>query len=242
MLVVVALIGVLIAMLAPALSGTLGAARGFRCQMSLRQVSFDFSLFADEQLHGDRGADARLGDRRFRLMTFQESLYGIDEYWKGGNADTMTLSEHVADPPMRCSEVHGDLTLMKGLSVDQVGAITPSDRVSFGFNIRLHRPEVGEYDMPTDEAAPLTSNVLQQGMTPLAWDVDGREAFVDKGVLPQFSGPSLDSRGMYGAELVWFPGKRHNGQMNIAFIGGQVVSTNDPLAESTWQWDYQPVR
>ena len=55
LLVVIALISVLVTLLAPALSSTLGSARGFRCQMSLRQIAFDFSLFADEQFKMERG-------------------------------------------------------------------------------------------------------------------------------------------------------------------------------------------
>jgi len=242
LLVVIALIGVLITMLAPALSNTMGSARGFRCQMSLRQIAFDFSLFADEQFHGDRGDDARLSGRRFRLMTFQESLYGLDEYWEMGEAETNILREKAPDPPMRCSEVHGDLTLRRGLSAEDWGAIAPPQSVSFGFNIRLHRPEVGEYPLPTDEPVRLSNEVMMHGMTPLVWDVDGEEAFHDKNWIPQFTGPSINEYGVYANEMVWFPGTRHNGTMNVAFIGGQVVSTREPLSETTWRWDYQPVR
>ena len=242
LLVVVSIIGVLAALMAPALSSTLGASRGFRCQMSLRQVAFDFSLFADEQLHGDRGDDAPFGDRRFRLMTFQESLYGLDEYWSHGDADEVVLTEDIPDPPLRCSEVTGDITLRRGLSAEQWGAISPSQRVSYGFNIRLHRPEVGEYGVPTAEPTRLNSSVLANGMVPLVWDVDGDEAFEGKGVLPQFSGPSLDSHGMYSDEMVWFPSARHNGQVNVAFIRGQVAASRDPLNEPGWVWDYQPVK
>ncbi len=242
LLVVIALIGVLLTLLAPALSNTMGSARGFRCQMTLRQVAFDFSLFADEQFHGDRGDDARLSGRRFRLMTFQESLYGLDEYWDNPEADTNILYEKAADPPMRCTEVHGDLTLRRGFSAEEWGAIAPPQSVSFGFNIRLHRPEVGNYPIPVDEPVRLSNDIMQHGMTPLVWDVDGEEAFHDKNWIPQFTGPSVQDRGFYANEMVWFPGTRHNGTMNIAFIGGQVVSTKEPLRESNWRWDYQPVR
>lgn len=242
MLVVIALLGVLLTLLAPALSSTLGAARGFRCQMSLRQIAFDFSLFADEQLQADRGDDANLSGRRFRLITFQESLYGLDEYWTPGAGETAVLREKAPDPPMRCTEVHGDLTLRRGLSAEEWGAIAPPQSVSFGFNIRLHRPEVGSYPIPVDEPVRLSNDIMQHGMTPLVWDVDGNEAFNVKNWIPQFTGPSVEERGFYANETVWFPGVRHNGTMNVAFIGGQVLNTRNPLAETTWRWDYQPVR
>jgi len=240
--VVVLIAAVMLTLLAPALSSTLGAARGFRCQMSLRQIAFDFSLFADDQMSSDRGDDDRRPDDRFQLMTFQESQYGLDEFWENEQADTATLSEDVPDPPMRCTEVHGDLTLQRGLSAESWGAIAPPTRVSFGFNIRLHRPEIqyGDLDAPSPEPARLNSRVLRQSMTPLVWDVDGHEAFKQKGVLPQFTGPSLSSRGHYANEMVWFPGMRHNGNVNVAFIGGQVVSSSNPLGERGWRWDYQP--
>jgi len=242
MLVVVLIAAVLLTLLAPALSSTLGAARGFRCQMSLRQISFDFSLFADDQMYSDRGDDERRTDDRFRLMTFQESQYGLDEYWAYGDSQTAALSEDVPDPPMRCTEVHGDLMLARDLSAESWGAIAPSERVSYGFNIRLHRPEInyGDFQAPTLEPARLDSKVLMESMTPLVWDVDGAEAFRQKGVLPQFTGPSLGSRGLYANEMVWFPGMRHNGNVNVAFIGGQVVSTSNPLGERGWRWDFQP--
>ena len=242
MLVVISIIALLGVMMAPALSSTMGAARGFRCQMSLRQVAFEFSVFADDQIGADRGDDAPLGNQRFRLMTFQESLYGLDEYWTGGGSEQVVLTEDNPDPPMRCSEIHGDLLLQRGLSVEHFGAIRPPENVSYGFNIRLHRPEVGEYGVPTAEPTRLSSAVLMNGMVPLVWDVDGHEAFTGKGTLPQFTGPSLDSQGVYSNEMVWFPSSRHNGQVNVAFIGGHVDSSKDPLAEPTWQWGYQPVR
>src|SRR5690242_14076117 len=74
LLISIAIVALLLAILLPALGYTVRAARGFRCQVSLRSVAFDFSVFADDNLHGDRGDDvAVVGRRRFRLETFQES-------------------------------------------------------------------------------------------------------------------------------------------------------------------------
>lgn len=241
LLVVLAIAALLVSLIAPALSRTLGSARGFRCQMSLRQIAFDFSLFADERLPADRGDDLReLGQRRFRLMTFQESLYGLDEFWDESDARTMLLREGQAEPPMRCSEVHGDLVLKRGRTAEDFGAISPPENVSFGFNIRLHRPETPLHGIASQEPAALSSEIMTAGMTPLVWDVDGLEAFRNKGVLPQFSGPSIDPMGAYANDVVWFPGARHNGQVNVGFIGGQVVSSRDPLGEPGWRWDVDP--
>ncbi len=241
LLVVLAITALLVSMIAPALSRTLGSARGFRCQMSLRQIAFDFSLFADEQIPADRGDDLReLGQRRFRLMTFQESLYGLDEFWAHREAETARLTEGRAEPPMRCSEVHGDMVLRRGRTAEDWGAIGPPENISFGFNIRLHRPETPVHGLASPEPAALTPEIMTAGMTPLVWDVDGRDAFRNKGVLPQFSGPSINPMGAYANDVVWFPGARHNGQINVAFIGGQVAASSDPTSEPGWRWDVRP--
>ena len=54
LIVVIAIVVLLIALLLPALGGVMTSARGFRCQMSMRTVAFDFAVFADEslQFHG----------------------------------------------------------------------------------------------------------------------------------------------------------------------------------------------
>ncbi len=57
LLMVVSIIGLLIGILTPAISGAMVRARSFKCQMAQRSVAFDFQIFADLQLHGDRGDD-----------------------------------------------------------------------------------------------------------------------------------------------------------------------------------------
>lgn len=240
LLISIAIVGVLLAVLLPALGYTMRAARGFRCQVSLRSVAFDFSVFADDQLHGQRGNDAALGGRRFRLETFQESQYGIDEFWRW-NGNSHTLPDAEKNDPMRCNQVRGAITLTNNIPCSQ-GAIQPARFVSYTFNMRLHRPEgVAPTGQPILYPATLTSAVLERGRVPLLWDVDGLAA-EQRGVTPVFSGPSLGSTGPYANNQYWFPGLRHNGAANFAFIDGSVLSSSRPLDESSWDWAYQPAR
>lgn len=243
-LVAIAIIAVLMAILLPALGRSMGSARGFRCQMSLRSVAFDFGVFADDQLHGDRKDDrTELGEARFRLETFQESQYGLDEFWNdrwGADELTHTLPDAASNDPMRCAEVRGPITLRASTPCSQ-GAISPSQNISYTFNVRLHRAEVMDgAGRPKAVPVILNSDIMQQGMVPLVWDVDGAAAYA-KDQTPVFSGPSLDSQ-VFGQDDYWFPALRHNGAGNFAFIDGHVRSSMRPLAETDWAWDFQPVR
>ncbi|HZW10098.1 MAG TPA: hypothetical protein VFF69_09350, partial [Phycisphaerales bacterium] len=216
---------------------SMGAARKFRCQVSLRSIGFDFGVFADETLHGDRGHDEELGDR-FRLETFQESEYGIDEFWRWGEKNSHPLPDAENNNPMRCAEVGGAITLHRAVPCSN-GAITPSENVSFGFNGRLHRaPRAGG-----DRWQPvtLTSAVAGESMVPLAWDVDGAEA-KRRGVQPVFSAPKGDEgTGPFAGGTFWFPAMRHNGGLNVLFVDQHVEFSTRPLDED-WRWSFLPRR
>lgn len=238
----IAIIAVMLAFLLPALGSTIRSARGFRCQTSLRSVAFDFSIFADSQLHGDRGTDRSLGPERFRLETFQESQYGLDEFWRWGSPASYSLPDAAKNDPMRCSEVRGAITIYNNTPCSQ-GAISPPQNVSFTFNMRLHRPEgLGPNGQPALIPVSLTSDVLQHGRVPLAWDVDGLKA-QQRGATPVFSAPSLSATGPYANDQYWFPGFRHSGgTANFAFIDGSVAASSRPQTEPGWDWSFQPRR
>jgi prepilin-type processing-associated H-X9-DG protein len=87
----------------------------------------------------------------------------------------------------------------------------------------------------------LTHRILDVTGVPLVWDVDGRAA-VAKGVNPVFSAPSLDSVAVYANDRYWFPGTRHNGSMNVAFVGGHVLTTMRPIQDfGAGAWGFQPI-
>jgi len=235
-----AIIALLVGLLIPALSHSIGAARAFRCQMSLRSAAFDFSIFADEQLHGDRGDDKNLPSGKFYLETFQESQYRIDEFWAYGLAPTHTLPDAGGNDPLRCPEVDGDLVVRRNTPCS-AGAVSPPESVSFGFNARLHRPETKINGMPVARKTALSSSLLEHASVPLLWDVDGAMA-KRKGVQPVFSAPAMDSEQVYAGDSHWFPSFRHGSGLQVAFVGGHVAASKRPLEETGWMWGSQPAR
>ena len=237
-LVVIGIVVALVGILAPAIAGAVATSRGFRCQISMRSVAFDFQMFADEALHGDRGDDR--GRTDFRLETFQESQYGVDEFWRWGDDIRVELSERSQSDTMRCPSVREPLTLRRNLACSN-GAIGPPQSVSYGFNIRLDRAEIiDSRGRPRAVAVRLRPGILQQGQVPLLFDVDGNRAF-ENGVSPLYAGPSLNSQGPFAGDRFWFPAPRHGGKLNAVFLDGHVDSTSNPLGEGGWRWDYQPV-
>lgn len=232
-------IAVLLSLMSTALSGAFGAARGVKCEASLRAVVMDFRAFADASYHTDRGDDARRTDGRFRLATFQDSEYGVDEFWRWGDASMVVMPDLQGDDPMRCAAVEGAITLRRGIECTD-GAVSPSQRISYGLNRRLHRAEVVDsLGRPRVLSVLLSSDVLNESLVPLVWDVDG-EGALERKTIPVFSAPALDSRGAYANDRFWFPAMRHNGAMNVGFLDGHVASTRRPLEEPGWRWDFQP--
>lgn len=233
MLVSIAIVAILLVIALPMLAKTMGSARGFRCQVAQRSVAFDFAVFASDEVGPDRGDDAWLRNR-FRIETFVDSQYGIDEFWRWGEAASHTLPDNANNDPMRCSEVRTEITVKRFLSCAS-GGVSPPANISFGFNLRLHRdPRVVDGSTRLDPVL-LTGAVLESGATPLFWDVDGKVA-ASRRRDPVFSAPSLDDRAVLGDDHYWFPARRHNGAVNVAFIDGHVAASRDPLSEPGWAW------
>lgn len=240
LMMTVSIIAALLAIGGPMLSRSMTAARSVQCQTSLRTVSMDFAMFASDGIHSSRGDDNPLRNR-FRLATFQESEYGIDEFWAFDGQQEHDLESGVDHDPLRCAEVRGAVRVAQNHACTSSGALNPPQNVSYGFNSRLHRAEVsGPGGFPLPKPVLLTSEILSQPNVPLLWDVDGKEAF-SRGVLPQFSAPSLDSKSVYAGDWLWFPSFRHGGFMNIGFVGGHVLTTRTPLEELSVRWAYQPI-
>jgi prepilin-type processing-associated H-X9-DG protein/prepilin-type N-terminal cleavage/methylation domain-containing protein len=235
--VVIAIITILGALLVPAARGTLQAARSFKCQAAQRNVAFDFQVFGDDSLHGDRGDDAQLG-RRFRIETFIESQYRIDEFWGWGSESVHEMPDLNGNDLMRCPEVTGQVLLMRNTPCTS-GGVQPPQSVSFAFNMRLHVAEGrNAAGNPTARVGvPLTGAMLEQPDVPLLFDIDGQAAF-ERERLPLFSAPRLGSD-VYSDDD-WFPAMRHAGRMNAAFLDGSVRETRDPLQAQGWNWAYSP--
>jgi len=241
MLVSIAIVGLLLSILVPALGAAIHSSRAFKCQMGLRSIAFDFSVFADVSLHGDRGDDASAGSGSFRLETFQESEYGVDEFWRWGEREVVSVPDAAGNDPMRCPEVPGELTLRPNAPCSG-GAVAPPKSVSFAFNLRLHRAEVL---MPNGAvrltAVRLVDRIGEESDVPLVLDVDGESATA-QGASPLYTAPAAGSNGPLSQDRFWFPSARHAGRTNVAFVGGHVLMSKTPADEPGWRWDYQPIR
>jgi len=236
--VVVAVMAILFGVLLPSVGRGAAAARAMRCQTSLRSIAFDFTVFADSSLHPRRGDDEARASGRFSLDTFIESQYGVDEFWEYGAAPVATRRiVKGSDDPMRCLEVRGTLLMNRNRACTN-GAVTPPQHVSYGFNLRLSRPETP--DNPASMPVLLNDAILRVGRVPLVWDVDGVGAAARRpSGNPTLTAPPQASDAAFAGNAFWWPGLRHAGAMNVGFVDGSVAPTRNPLSESGWRWDYR---
>lgn len=236
-LVSMAIIGVLVSLLLPALRSAVDMARSRQCQSGQRSVGFDFSIFADESLHGYRGSDARAG--AFTMSSFIDAQYQVGDFWAWPGQDEVQLGELAGQDPMRCPEMRSPLVLTRGRQAFE-GAVAPLENISFGFNVRLHQIEVLDSGgRPRAQRVRLTSAVLEHPNVPLMWDIDPQVA-AEHEMNPLLSGPSLNSPGVFANDRYWFPGRRHHGKGNFLFIDGHVAESGAPVEETGWEWGFTP--
>ncbi len=240
LLVTLSIIALLVSLLLPGLFSVRSRARAYSCQVNLRSASFDFNVFADGSLHGNRGDDTN--SATFALETFQESQYRIDEFWQWPGS---TFKGTVRDlGVMGCAEVSGAVTI-RAQTPCRAGAVQPARNVSYAFNLRLEHPEIQEGGFWTTPPVRLSDNLLREGrldQIPLMWDIDGSLA-EQRDVTPHYSTAPGESGRPYSDGLVWFPSMRHGGRMQIAAVDGSVGETRSPLGhDSRWLWSYQWTR
>ncbi|NOG54984.1 MAG: type II secretion system protein [Planctomycetes bacterium] len=240
LLISISVIFMLLALAMPGYFGVRTRSHKFKCQMNLRSVAFDLSVFADPTLHGGRGdddMDSSLRRDEFWLETFQESQYRMDEFWDRSNDRYEGTTGDLG--VMACPDVKGRVVINSNTPC-RGGAMQPSESVSYAFNLRLDYPDkmVGGHRVPRH--TPLSERMLSEpGLIPLLWDADGTVA-KQNDVTPHYSAPGLDENSPYSDNRVWFPGFRHGGRMQVAFVSGEVLCTTKPLAHETWRWDYTP--
>jgi prepilin-type N-terminal cleavage/methylation domain-containing protein len=245
LLVVVAIVGVLMSILATTLGRVREAARAVHCKSKLQTVAQSFQLFADDYGQAERGRESeRLGPNRFRIEDFQDSLYQTEEFYRIDPGNLGPRPYDTGAHPLICPD--GPRELAREASAQPAeDSITPLENVSVGFNMRLHRASVRvqhgaiEFDVLRD--VTLSVRVLDHPWTPLAFDVDGAAARrrADP-VLPFYSAPPIEATGMYAGGNFWFPSNRHAGQVHAAFLGGHVWSAREPERAADWDWAYQP--
>lgn len=230
-----AIITVLLTLVLAAVRGTLGVAQSLVCQQRAGTVCFDFTTFADDQLHETRGMDARYLGGRFRLITFINGQFRLGEFWaQGQGIDRVPLPD---DHPMQCPAAERGMAVTDTGDAITGGIATPQ-LLSIGVNRRLYQPETPR---PGRLEIQLRSTILIEQNIPLIWDIDGASAF-DSGLENDavLSAPSLGARGPIANNRYWHPSFRHGGRMNVGFVGGHVLSSKRPLEQSGWRWSFWP--
>jgi prepilin-type N-terminal cleavage/methylation domain-containing protein/prepilin-type processing-associated H-X9-DG protein len=237
LLVVLGIIALLLSLLMPALRSARGQVHALRCSSNLRSIAVEFQLFAEGvNAPGWRGEPLRLGG--FYMDDFQESLYRIDEYWDQGSASTATLNAR--DEMIMCPAGPARLERRQGFPCGP-RAVVPPENVTLAANMRLYRATIefaGNVVLAPVAATRVRADVLNQPSVPLVLDVDGLQA-VRNGVEPFYIAPPLrNTLDPYTAGGYWLPGARHRGKINVAFVGGHVLSSARPEDEN-WNWAYQ---
>lgn len=238
-LIVMAIIALLLSILLPALSAGRQAARDLKCKANLRCVAFEFTPFADgsNPVHGESDA---LGNQRFFIEDFQESIYKIAEFWSSGEPERVPLDG--TSTAMMCPSASTSRLERRAGFPCSSGGIGPMRNVSIGFNMRLHK-RTQEVDGGLYlQSARLGPHILGFPDVPLLFDVDGAAA-TDSEQLPFYSAPAITNDKIVDAYENgdrWHPSKRHRNKLNVAFVGGHVLSSSDPVNEPWWRWNYQP--
>ena len=239
LLLVVSIIALLLSILLPALSATRQTANDLKCKANLRSVVLQFICWADASGAGHRGQSDNLGPNIFRIEDFQESIYGVDEFWSGPATERLGMS--AMDQPLMCPSHAGMLERRSGVPCS-AGAVGPKKDVSIGFNKRLETRTRYIQGQPYPAPAYVPEKILHYPDVPVLFDVDGQEA-VQRDLLPYYSAPPiLDDpiTDIYESGMWWFPSFRHRGGLNVGFVGGHVLSSSHPTTEPWWRWSYQP--
>jgi prepilin-type N-terminal cleavage/methylation domain-containing protein/prepilin-type processing-associated H-X9-DG protein len=238
LLVVVAIIAALLSLLLPALSAARSQMRMLKCSSNLRTAAFRFQLFAENQNPEGRGDSARRGRRGFFINDFQDSLYRIDEFWDEPRSSTAVLQAR--QEIMLCAAAADRLNKRRGYPCGRE-ALAPLEDVSLAVNMRLYRAVIrfgGQWRLSPTGITHVAADVLNHPYVPLLIDVDGLEA-VERDLEPFFIAPPVEGdENPYSDGRYWMPSRRHGGRVNVAFVGGHVLSSEQPEREP-WDWTYQ---
>jgi len=246
MLVVVAIIGILMAIMGTSLARVRAAGKSFVCKNQLKNIAFNFIIFADDYGHPWRGDSDQDGRAGFYIEDFQESQYVIKEFWKvnaqGQSSQGEAVKIKASEQPLICPAGEQELEKVPNLPLRSM-AVVPLANVSKGFNMRLDQASVPQPGGGGPQLAQvrLSKRITAYPMVPLVFDVDGVAALaIDAGSLPYYSAPRTNSWDNYASGSYWFPSLRHGGRCNAAFVGGHVLSSLQPVREPGWEWKYQP--
>lgn len=230
----VSILVLLLAVLMPSLASIVRKSHDHLCQTSLRRAAFDFTVFAQE--HGTR--HKATGERGFLLTDFMAAEYRVMEYW--GHAEDGPARAPMSDV-FGCARVEAVATFDPGATCI-TKAVGPGASVSYAFNARLVRAELGgNRGFSTVAEVRLAPSIVSAGRVPLVWDADGGAA-ERAGKSAHFGAPPISPAGLYGDGSRWFPARRHSGTMQVGFVDGSVGISRDPLRENSAQWGFQTVK
>lgn len=232
-------IALLISIVMPAMSAGRHAAKDLECRANFREVGQKFIQFADDSGAGLRGDSQRFGPERFQLEDFVDSVYEVDEFWNGPEAERLAID--ASRQPLMCPESPARLERRAGIPCSN-GAVGPAKNISAAFNRRLDKKSRIIGTRAVAVTAYLTSQILQFPDVPLVLDSDGEEAAL-RDVPAFFTAPPIltdKAVDVYESGKNWFPSFRHRGRINVGFIGGHVLSSSQPTTEPWWRWSYQP--
>ncbi len=234
--VVMSIMGLLLSVLLPAIGSVADQMKAFKCTSNMRTVTLEFQYFADGT--SDQGDSESLGRKRFMANDFQDSLYGLDEFWDRKNENRVLLSTN--SELMMCPAGAKELTKTKGFPCGRQ-AIGPVEDVSVAMNMRLYRSVMTfkrRRVLAPARSSRVTESIMNHPYVPLVIDVDGRQA-AQRNLDPFYIAPPLpNTSDPYSTGHHWMPSSRHDGKTNVAFVGGHVLSSEDPARED-WNWAYQ---
>lgn len=237
LLVVIAIIALLGSIMLSSLAKVRSAGRAVVCMNNLKTVGQEFFTFADDNHPVYRGDSDKQDRKLFRLEDFQERMYRIHEFWDAGSASEVAIK--ASDQPLACPAVEADRLVKRRNLPCSSSAIAPAELVSIGFNMRLDQVSTFFNGWARLQRTRLSSRILERADVPLAFSVDGSKA-VAQDVLPHYSAPPAGDAGLYGTGRFWFPSLRHEGRMNVAYVGGYVQRAADPGRSAKANWKYQP--
>lgn len=237
-MVVVGITMLLIGILLPALGSARSSAKSLVCSSNMRSAVMQFAEFASGESAEGRGDSEELGKYRFFINDAQDQLYGLDEFWDAGKAGTAVMQS--GSQMMLCPAVAGDLTKRQGFPCGS-SALSPTENVSIAFNMRLYRASVNFKGIDILASVAATSvhrEIVNRPYVPILIDVDGKQAKA-RSIEPFYTAPPRDEvEDAYADGRYWIPSDRHNGQTNVAFMGGHVLRSATP-ADEHWDWTYQ---
>jgi prepilin-type N-terminal cleavage/methylation domain-containing protein/prepilin-type processing-associated H-X9-DG protein len=251
LLVTVSIIALLVSILSTTLVKVRAAGRDFVCKNKKKTIAAEFFHFADDNSSVYRGPGVQPGGK-WPISNFVDSLYGIGDFSK--NKATPGDTYDPSKQPMICPSEFKTLTRARDPGGNTLScsaykaAFVDWSSISTGTNYRLHKkPRLISGSLYIPWPAELNSRVLDKIMAPIAFDVDGEAAATQNTNAGPLFG-TVDLNEIHGrtdpAEKVykgkWHGALRHNKRMNVAFVGGHVLSSSDPENESGWKWAYYP--